>query len=118
MNTPLTVSHDEMVLDRAIRDPAFRRALLLGALEELLSGDRSVALSCLRTVIKASPGFPAVAEATGIHDKSLIRMLGPKGNPTTASLARIFRVLADHYNVDFVVKTTPRKKTKATAKAA
>jgi DNA-binding phage protein len=69
-------------------------------------------------VVKASPGFPAVAKATGIHEKSLIRMLGPKGNPTAASLARIFRVLADHHNVDFVVKTSPRKKTKAVPKAA
>jgi DNA-binding phage protein len=51
-----------------------------------------------------------MAEATGIHEKSLVRMLGPKGNPTTDNLLAIIRVLAEREKVRFEVRQAkPRK---------
>ena len=72
--------------------------------------DRYVACAALRRLIVATMGFPAMAEATGIHEKSLVRMLGPKGNPTTDNLLAIIRVLAEREKVRFEVKQArPRK---------
>src|SRR5687767_7156576 len=99
MKSRLTDDHEEMMLAHAKRNPGFRRASLLGAIEELLAGDRYVACAKLRRLILATIGLSGMAEATGIHEKSLARMLGPKGNPTTDNLLAIIRVLAEREKV-------------------
>ena len=100
----LAIPHEETVLI-ALRDkPGYRRATLVGAVEELLAGDRYVACASLRRLIAVTVGFSRMAEMTGIHEKSLIRMLGPKGNPTTDNLFKVIRVLAGRENVRFAVK--------------
>jgi DNA-binding phage protein len=38
-------------------------------------------------------GFPALAEKTGIHVKTLHQMFGPKGNPTAAHLFKVIACL-------------------------
>lgn len=110
MKTRLTDNHEDMMVAHAKRHAGFRRASLLGAIEELLAGDRYVACAKLRRLITATMGFPAMAEATGIHEKSLARMLGPKGNPTTDNLLAIIRVLAAREKVRFEIRQAkPRK---------
>lgn len=104
MKTRLTDDHEAMMRAHAKRNPGFRRASLLGAIEELLAGDRYVACAKLRRLTLATMGFPAMAEATGIHEKSLARMLGPKGNPTTDNLLAIIRVLAAREKVRFEIR--------------
>jgi DNA-binding phage protein len=84
--------------------------MLLGAIEELLTGEPYVARAKLRTLILATIGFPGLAEIAGIHEKSLIRMLGPKGNPTSDNLLTIIRVLAEREKVQFTVKAAPPRK--------
>jgi hypothetical protein len=44
-------------------------------------GDVETGKSILRDYIKATVGFETLAEATVTPPKSLIRMLGPRGNP-------------------------------------
>jgi DNA-binding phage protein len=44
-------------------------------------------------------GFPALAEKTGIHGKTLHPMFGPKGNPTAANLFNIIACLQEHEGV-------------------
>ena len=47
----------------------------------MLTGDTATAKTILRDYINATVGFAEVAEATHIPSKSLMRMLGPTGNP-------------------------------------
>ena len=53
----------------------------------------------LRDFINAILGFPALAEETGIHVKTLHQMFGPKGNPTAANLFAIIACLQEHEGV-------------------
>jgi DNA-binding phage protein len=66
---------------RAERVPAFRKALLTEAVEQLIAGEVEVGKAVLRDYINATVGFERLAKATGTPSKSLMRMLGPKGNP-------------------------------------
>jgi len=83
---PLTRDFKETLKARADTDPAFRAALLSDAVELLLSGEVDTGKLVLRNYINATVGFEAVSAATGTPAKSLMRMFGPKGNPTATSL--------------------------------
>ncbi len=87
---PLTRDFRETVVNRARRDPEFKAALVQEALDAFLEGDHEGCRSLLRDVINATAGFAAIAEATGIAEKSLMHMVGPRGNPTASNLAKIF----------------------------
>lgn len=89
---PLTRAFKDTVQTRVQHDPKFRRALLVEAIEALLAGDMAAGKAVLRDYINATIGFETLAEATHINAKSLMRMLGPSGNPQAANL---FAVL-DH----------------------
>lgn len=78
---PLTRDFKETIQERASRDAAFREALLKEALDALLSGDVETAKTVLRNYINATVGFDKLATVTKKSPKSLMRMLGPKGNP-------------------------------------
>jgi DNA-binding phage protein len=82
----LTKELKETVKARAERDPAFRAALLSEAAEQLLSGDLETGKAVLRDYINATVGFEKLAKETGTPPKSLMRMLGPKGNPRASNL--------------------------------
>lgn len=83
---PLTRSFKETVRARVEADPAFRDALLTEATEALLEGDLASGKAVLRDYINATVGFEALAEAVGTPPKSLMRMFGPKGNPSATNL--------------------------------
>jgi DNA-binding phage protein len=82
----LTRSFKETVKARAEREPAFREALLTEAVELLLAGDMATGKAVLRDYINATVGFEELAAETGTPPKSLMRMLGPKGNPRASNL--------------------------------
>jgi DNA-binding phage protein len=83
---PLTREFKETVKARAQRDPEFRAALLTEAVELLLDGDLETGKAVLRDYINATVGFDKLARATGTPAKSLMRMLGPSGNPRAENL--------------------------------
>jgi DNA-binding phage protein len=85
----LTREFKETVKARAERDPAFRAALLTEAAEQLLAGDLAAGKAVLRDYINATVGFEKLAKATGTPSKSLMRMLGPKGNPRASNLLTV-----------------------------
>jgi DNA-binding phage protein len=85
----LSRSFRETVVDRARRDPAFRAALVEEALQTMIEGDFETAKTMLGDCIKAVMGFEDLSDATHIDAKSLIRMVGPKGNPTATNLFAI-----------------------------
>ena len=74
--------------------PALMLMALLGeAVQGLLGGELDTARIALRLYINATIGFEKLAAATGTPAKSLMRMFGPKGNPTAANLSEVIRVL-------------------------
>ncbi len=99
----LTRDFKQTVKVRAERDAAFRRALLTEAVEQLLSGELETGKAVLRDYI-TTIGFEKLARETGTSSKSLMRMLGPKGNPRASNLfmviGKLQRVAGVHLAVD------------------
>lgn len=99
----LTRSFKTTVMERAGRDPAFRRALLAEALNALLDGDVDTGKSVLRDYINAGVGFTTLAAAVGTPPKSLMRMFGPGGNPTARNLFAVIAYLQRDLGVTLAV---------------
>lgn len=89
----LTSDFKQTVKARAARDATFRAALLTEAAEQLLAGDLDAGKTILRDTINATVGFDKLAKETGTPAKSLMRMLGPKGNPRASNLLGILGCL-------------------------
>ena len=89
----LTRAFRETVYRRAQRDGAFRKALLTEAVNAYLGGDEATGKAVLRDVINATIGFEQLAAEVQKSSKSLHRMLGPGGNPSTANFFAILQVL-------------------------
>jgi DNA-binding phage protein len=106
----LTRDFRETIKDRADRDPEFRNGLLTEALEALVRGELAVAKPLLRDYINATEGFEAVGKAVSKSPKSLMRMLGPDGNPNVKNLLGVIRHLQDSAGVQFTVTFEPKKK--------
>jgi DNA-binding phage protein len=102
----LTVNFRDHVKTRIEADPEFRQALFQEAVQTLIEGDVGTARAVLRTYINATIGFAALAKATRIPPKSLMRMFGPKGNPTAANLSEVIRVLQKKTGVHLEVRAS------------
>lgn len=102
---PLTRDFKDTIRARAARDPKFRKELLREGVECMLAGDTATAKTILRDYINATLGFSELAEATHIPSKSLMRMLGPSGNPRAENLFEILNFLQDREGVRFRVRT-------------
>ena len=100
----LTRAFRETVCRRAQRDGAFRKALLTEAINAYLSGDEATGKAVLRDIINATVGFERLAEDLQKPSKSLHRMLGPQGNPSTANFFAILQVLQKRAGVKLTVK--------------
>ncbi|HSP69429.1 MAG TPA: hypothetical protein VLN48_17005 [Bryobacteraceae bacterium] len=98
---PLTHDFKETIRARAQRSPAFRKALLLEAVECILNGDLETGKAVLRDYVNATVGFQDLERRTQIPAKSLMRMLGPKGSPSAANLANILSALQKTEGVRF-----------------
>jgi DNA-binding phage protein len=103
---PLTRDFKETIRARVERDPKFRKELLREGIEAMLSGDVATAKIILRDYINATLGFTDLAEATHIPSKSLMRMLGPAGNPRANNLFEIVSFLQRREGVRFEVKAS------------
>jgi DNA-binding phage protein len=98
---PLTRDFKETIRARVERDPKFRKELLREGLESMLTGDIATAKAILRDYINATVGFAELAEATRIPSKSLMRMLGPTGNPRADNLFVVVSFLQHREGVRF-----------------
>ena len=101
----LTLDFKKSVKDRVERDPAFREALLKEGIECLLTGDIDTGKTLLRDYINATIGFDALGSLTDKSPKSLMRMLGPKGNPQARNLFEIIAHLQKREGLHFEVRT-------------
>ena len=111
----LTRQFKETVAARAGRDPAFREALLREGVEALLAGDVGTGKAVLRDYINATIGFEALAGATGVSAKSLMRMFGSSGNPQARNLFAVLSLLQQEANVRIRVNTVRRRRAEGRA---
>ncbi|MGD1028465.1 DNA-binding protein [Candidatus Binatus soli] len=103
---PLTRDFKETIRARVERDPKFRKELLREGVEAMLAGDVATAKTILRDYINATVGFTDLAAATRIPSKSLMRMLGPAGNPRADNLFEIVSFLQRREGLRFEVKAS------------
>lgn len=96
---PLTKNFKDLVKSRADRDSEFREALLREAVESFVRGDTGNGKAALRTYVNATLGFAELGEALGKRPQSLMRMLGPSGNPTAENLFALLAFLQEREGV-------------------
>jgi DNA-binding phage protein len=101
----LTKEFRETIRERAQREPAFRKALLREAIELMLSGDEKTGRAILRNYINATVGFQQLEHASSIPANSLMRMLGPNGNPSARNLFGVLAHLQAHEGVNFALQS-------------
>ncbi len=102
----LTRDFKETIRARVKRDPGFRRALLREGIENFLSGDVETGKIILRDFINATVGFSKLCDVTHRSAKSLMRMLGPRGNPQARNLFAIVAYLQRAEGVRFEVRSS------------
>ncbi len=100
----LTRDFKETIQARVERDPTFREALLKEGVDCLLSGDMETGKAVLRDYINATIGFETLAGLTHKSPKSLMRMLGPAGNPQARNLFEIIDCLLKREGFHFEVR--------------
>ncbi|MBU1744030.1 MAG: hypothetical protein KJ649_03915 [Proteobacteria bacterium] len=83
---PLTRDFRETVMARVKSDPAFRGELIVEATNAFLMGDMETGKALLRDYLNATESIADIARELQVNEKSLRRMLGPKGNPTLDDL--------------------------------
>ena len=101
----LTRAFKDTIKDRVRRDHAFREELLKEGIECLLTGDVDTGKAVLRDFINSTIGFDALGAATERSPKSLMRMLGPKGNPQARNLFEIIARLQEHEGIHLKIHT-------------
>lgn len=111
--TPIGRSFDEFIEDRIRREPALGDGLLEEAVQALLNDELPVARNLIRNVIKGSIGYAELSRRTGTPQKSLIRMFGPKGNPTAANLCAVLAQLQRQTGVEFRVTRVQARRRRA-----
>jgi DNA-binding phage protein len=100
----LTREFKQTVRARVQRDAAFRKELLRESVESFLEGDVKTGKAILRDYINATIGFEKLAKITHRSPKSLMRMLGPSGNPHAKNLFEILAALQERARVQFTLK--------------
>ncbi len=100
----ITKNFRNTILKRAEKDSAFRRQMLIEAVDELLAGDLNAGKAILRDYINATITFEVLARKVGKSPKSLHRMLGPQGNPRAENILEIIKTLQAHEHIKLCVK--------------
>lgn len=75
------------------KNAAFRRALLGEGVACLVAGDVETGKAVLREYVNGTVGFLKLGAALGRSPKSLMRMLGPTGNPQARNLFQMVAYL-------------------------
>jgi hypothetical protein len=83
---PLTREFKETVQARIKADRKYRKELFRQGVQSLLTGDLDTGKAILRDYINATIGFEELSRRTKRPAKSLMRMLGPHGNPQARNL--------------------------------
>jgi len=100
---PLTRKFKETVQARLQSDRKYRKELLREGVECLLAGDLDTGKAILRDYINATIGFDGLSRRTKRPAKSLMRMLGPSGNPQARNLLEVIKHLQKAEGLHFEV---------------
>lgn len=100
---PLTREFKETVQARLQSDRRYRKELLREGVECLLAGDLDTGKASLRDYINATMGFDELSRRTKRPAKSLMRMLGPSGNPQARNLLEVINHLQKAEGLHFEV---------------
>ncbi len=100
----LTRDFKQTVRERLQREPAFRKALLKEAIEAFIAGDVDTGKTVLRDYINGTIGFDELSGRTHTPKQSLMRMLGPKGNPQARNLFEVLAQLQQAEGVNFQLR--------------
>ncbi|GAB4486149.1 MAG: hypothetical protein OHK006_13550 [Thermodesulfovibrionales bacterium] len=73
--------------------------MLAEAVNELLAGNLVSGKAMLRDYVNATITFGTLAGRLGKPDKSVHRMLGPRGNPRADNIIEIIKVLQEYERV-------------------
>lgn len=108
----LTREFKNTIRARIARDRDYRRALLRQGVEHLLAGDLDTGKAILRDYINGTIGFEELSRLTRRPTKSLMRMLGPKGNPQARNLLEVIshlqRAEGLHFELTLRGASSPR----------
>ena len=91
MRNKASISHDEVMVKRLRKNPAFAAEYLKAAMEDL--EEPQVLLIALRHVVEARGAMAKIAKAAGIKRESLYRVLSPRGNPRLSTLVAVTKAL-------------------------
>jgi DNA-binding phage protein len=105
----LTRDFKKTILERAQKSPAFRNGLLEHAINEFLLGNVEVGKELMRDYINATIAFPRLALKLHKSDKSLQRMLGPRGNPTMSNFCAILKAVQQKEGFKLKAQVRPGK---------
>lgn len=101
----LTRDFRETTMEMLRSRPGFRRALLREAVNTMLEGDVDTGKAVLRDYVNGTIGFTHLAELMGRSPKSLMRMLGPDGNPQAKNLFELVAILQRNEGVRLELRT-------------
>jgi hypothetical protein len=87
----MTVSWDDTLAELLQAKADFRVALLRQILFLMATGDVGTGKSLLRKYINATVGFIELGKVLGRSSKTLMQMLGPRGNP---NIKNFFEIVA------------------------
>lgn len=115
---PLTRDFRETVMERMRSNPVFRVLMLREGIDALLGAELEVGKEVLRDYVNATMGFDGLAKQVGIPPKSLMRMLGPSGNPQASNLFAIIGALQRDAGVELHIADVQPKAAKRPKRAA
>jgi hypothetical protein len=100
---PLSREFKGTVQARLHSDRKYRKELLREGVERLLAGDLDTGKAILRDYINATIGFEELSRRTKRPAKSLMRMLGPRGNPQARNRLEVIQLLQKEEGLHFAL---------------
>ena len=97
----------DTVKEQVQQSPTFRQGLLREAVSSFIAGEAGTGKILLSDYIGGTIGFDALSEALNRTSASLVRMLGPRGNPP---LSQFLEVIAYLQKIDGTVLEVVNKK--------
>jgi probable addiction module antidote protein len=97
MKRKASASHDDAIVRRLRKDPAFAAEYLKAALEDEV--EPGVLLITLRHLAQAQ-GIAKVAKAAGVERESLYRALSLRGNPRLSTLVAVTKAIGLRLTVE------------------
>jgi probable addiction module antidote protein len=95
---PRSTPHNEKVIERLRKDPAFASEYLKAAMQD--QDEPQVLLIALRRIAEARGGITQIAKKAGVERESLHRALSGRGNPRFSTLSAVARAVGLRLTVE------------------